>query len=284
MANSVAMEEYLQVLTSFQTELKRTKLEENNFLEKIACAIHLCDESLCQLRRLVIDIGFSSIDEEIQFFKGIKPVVYSNLLYYQSVFEIESKRPMTDRHCMEQFLRYELKKVIRYLKENNWMIQYYRCNFDYLDEVFFVRRKTKVPVQLKNSHYLLDDEFFTLHDYTLAKVKAGEMLVDYIQGMLTKLKKNETDEQSSKSDTDLKWTESKVALIELIYALQTSPCINRGTTDIRTLATFFENLFDIELGDYYRTYLEIRIRSNRTKFLDQLRHNFIRRMDDEDAK
>ncbi|WP_258522451.1 RteC domain-containing protein [Chitinophaga terrae (ex Kim and Jung 2007)] len=51
------------------------------------------------------------------------------------------------------------------------------------------------------------------------------------------------------------------------------------------MAKSFENLFHIDLGDFYHTYLELRNRkTNRTKFLDALRDSLIKKMDDQEEK
>jgi len=68
----------------------------------------------------------------------------------------------------------------------------------------------------------------------------------------------------------LHWTGSKIALVELIYALQASGCINHGHAGIKDLKEIFEKVFEIELGDCYRLFLEIKIRNHTTKFIDQL--------------
>lgn len=34
--------------------------------------------------------------------------------------------------------------------------------------------------------------------------------------------------------------------------------INNGNSDLKNLSYYFENVFNIKLGDIYRTYLEIR--------------------------
>ncbi len=58
-----------------------------------------------------------------------------------------------------------------------------------------------------------------------------------------------------------------------------------GKTDIKAIATYFENVFEIDLGDFYHTYLEIRNRKiNRTKFLDSLKDAIIRQMNEQDEK
>ena len=60
---------------------------------------------------------------------------------------------------------------------------------------------------------------------------------------------------------------------------------DNGNTDIKLIAKSFENLFHIDLGDFYHTYLELRNRkTNRTKLLDALRDSLIKKMDDQEEK
>ena len=71
-----------------------------------------------------------------------------------------------------------------------------------------------------------------------------------------------------------------MALIELIYAFETSKCINNGKSDLKKMTSYVENLFDIDLGDVYRTFLEILGRKgSRVQCLDDLCKKLIARMD-----
>lgn len=113
------------------------------------------------------------------------------------------------------------------------------------------------------------------------------MLNVYLEDELNKL--NLRDIANGKTQVEpkgeLTWTESIVSLIELMYALQARGVFNNGTADLKEVAAFFEDTFGIELGQYHRTFLEIRIRkTGRTKFLDSLHESIIRRMDEADEK
>ncbi|WP_430393710.1 RteC domain-containing protein [Chryseobacterium profundimaris] len=67
--------------------------------------------------------------------------------------------------------------------------------------------------------------------------------------------------------TKLSWTGSKVALIELVYALQTEGVFNNGNADLKEIIENFEQIFSIDLGQFNRVFLVIRIRkSSPTKF------------------
>ena len=68
-------------------------------------------------------------------------------------------------------------------------------------------------------------------------------------------------------------------LIELIYALHAVKSINNGQVEIKDIASLVQEAFNIELGDYYRTFIEIRSRKiHPTKFLDNLKKSLTNRI------
>jgi Asp-tRNA(Asn)/Glu-tRNA(Gln) amidotransferase C subunit len=68
-----------------------------------------------------------------------------------------------------------------------------------------------------------------------------------------------------------------------LYALQSEKVFNNGTTDLKEIAEYFENIFNVDLGQYRRTFLEIRVRKNeRTKFLNTLKETLESRMNNSD--
>lgn len=81
----------------------------------------------------------------------------------------------------------------------------------------------------------------------------------------------------------LEWNATKTDLIDLIYALQTSGAIKDGTARIKEMATAYEQMFNLDLGNYYRIYIEIRERKvERIKFIDKLNSSINARMELED--
>ena len=59
----------------------------------------------------------------------------------------------------------------------------------------------------------------------------------------------------------------------------------KAVLELLDIAKTFENMFNIDLGDFYHSYLELKGRKiNRTKFLDSLRDALIKRMDEQDEK
>ncbi|MDL2241620.1 RteC domain-containing protein [Bacteroidales bacterium OttesenSCG-928-L03] len=80
------------------------------------------------------------------------------------------------------------------------------------------------------------------------------------------------------------WTGNKVDLVELIYAWEAAGCFNHGHVNIKEIVIYIEVVFNIDLGDYYHTFRDLRRRVNRTAFLDNLIKHLIERMDKADQK
>ncbi|WP_298948607.1 RteC domain-containing protein [uncultured Polaribacter sp.] len=145
----------------------------------------------------------------------------------------------------------------------------------------FFKRESKYAFVSRYVSFLPDEQFSTSKDSTVAKILAFDMLIIHLKKEVDKLEDNgmETNGNTFKKQSQLFWTGNKTELVELIYALYSAGKINSGTADIKELAMTFEEMFNINLGDFYRTFLEIRSRKiNQTKFIDKLKESLITKM------
>jgi len=151
----------------------------------------------------------------------------------------------------------------------------------FFDDKFFVRSNHDIKLWLDTYYFQSDQTFSTSHDYKVAKIMANDLIQVYLKDQLSKI-----NQRNKFVDGNIvNWTSSKAALIELIYALHAYRAYDNGTVDIKVITKIFEKSFNIDLGDFYHTYLEIKNRKiNRTKFLDELRGCLIKKMDDQDEK
>jgi len=82
---------------------------------------------------------------------------------------------------------------------------------------------------------------------------------------------------------DVFWTQSKNALIELIYALYACDAISHGKIGIRKISMVFQILFRVSLNDIHNSFHRMKTRAgSRTLFLDQLKYSLEEYMDKED--
>ncbi|HBL77069.1 MAG: hypothetical protein A2W90_19140 [Bacteroidetes bacterium GWF2_42_66] len=277
------METYLKIILDLETQLSGIKDVSENVTDQMEFAIGQCKVALEKLRKRVLEKGFPDRQSEIRFFKEVKPAAYGKLMFYQLVFDIECKRKKADISVNKRYLQKYLYKINEYMEEHHVKVQYYRCGFKHLDEQYFLRENSEIPLELKNSHQLLDEEFFTWHDHTFSMIMANEMLSDYIHKELEKLENPEKDMDAGLK-SKYRWTGKKIDIGEIVYAFYYAKVINSGNITIKELAEVFDQMLGTDLAkDIYRLHLEIRQRKiDRTKFLDLLRSILRQRLDEED--
>ncbi|KOS05760.1 tetracycline regulation of excision, RteC [Flavobacterium akiainvivens] len=269
---------YNKTYLKLETAIQELEIETDRPVKKIEAAIQLIIRSLADLKEFILKKDFNNSEEEIQFFKYQKPVIVSKLIYYNAIYKIETKRPYAGKRSRKYFKK-ELKKLKRFFENNLDFYKYYRSNNSFLDEKFFIRGNHDIRLWLDTFYFEADHRFSTSHDYKVAKIIANDLIQVYLESRLNSLNLKKVSENS------LKWTASKTALTELIYALYSNGVFNNGNTDIKLIAKNFENAFNIDLGDFYHTFMELKARKiNRTKFLDNLCEALIKKMDEQDEK
>ena len=273
---------YCEIILDLENELSRIKEVSENFPEQLEYAIGRCKVALDRLRKIVMKEGFPDQKSEIYFFKKIKPAVYSKLLYYRAVFELESKRQKADIPVIRRYFQQRLFKINEYMGEHEVKVQYFKCGFKHLDEKYFVRENVEIPLELRGSHHLMDEDFFTWHDHTFSTIMANDMLIDYIRREIEKLDHPELG-PNGLPKSPLYWTGKKIEIAEGVYTLQAAMSINHGKATIKEVAEVIGWALNIDLSkDIYKYYTEIQQRKiDKTKFLDYLKAVLKQRLDDE---
>jgi len=259
----------------------------NISIEETIDMIQLLDESLSELRTHFISLKAIPTQEEIHFFKELKPELLGLLLYFNKIHTIELKCPTGSNDTLTEYYQRELDSLTYFFERNLDFYQYYRSKSTYLDEHYFTRHKRCHQLCIDNILFIIDFDFSTGYDYKIAKIICNEMLRIYLNKKMHNLEKQHFIDKNRAllPVGNMKWTGSKIAAIELGYALHASPAINRGQMDIKDIMMFIETFFNIDLGDYYRTYIAIKGRKkDRTAFLNSLIDSLIKYMDEDDKK
>ncbi len=273
-----------EVRKNLEPALRNIENKDCSLLKKVEQSINCINNCLKDVKQYISTHEFQSQEEEILFFKEIKPSIYSKLIYFVKIFNIESRRPNGSDKSQKKYLVNELNKLEEYFSENLEFYQYMRNDMTYLDDKYFVRGKLDIRLHVDTFIYDADPEFSTSHDYKAAKILANDQLSVYLKSELFILEQKEyaTNKNFSTPIEKYTWTDSKIALTEFIYAVHSARSINCGNTGIKELASFMESMFNIDLGDYYRDYQQIKGRQNPTKYLDSLKAALIKRMNEQD--
>jgi len=221
-------------------------------------------------------------NEEIAFFKNVKPRFYSLWQFWNDVLNIEIRVPFGNKEILLSYFESHLIKLSHLFNDQLDFCIYIRNDETRNDEYYFTRKHANgdnaTPYEME-----FDKTFSTRRDYLLSRMIANEMLADYLSTRIAEIKGEQISGRPPL--TDLQWTSQKVHLAELIYAFHASGVFNNSQLGIEKLSRGVSELFKVDFPNIYKTFEEIRIRKkSRTAFLDSLRTNLIRRMEEDDLR
>ncbi|WP_057937919.1 RteC domain-containing protein [Algoriphagus resistens] len=219
---------------------------------------------------------FDSIQEEVEFFKKIRPGFEAELIYFGELYYILSSLPERRRDAI-RFLQKQYSPLRIYCQRYQLLYEYWCLGRSGFDMDLFVRSERNRTLML-TSPLPIGDAYTTPAGKVVARFRAYKELHGFLDKEIAHLKNRKERESHS-----FKWTATKAALVELAYALKASGAINNGNASIRDIAMHLERAFQQDLSQFYRTFQEIRIRKNsRTTFLDRLKEKLESWMDNTD--
>lgn len=281
--------EFVQKLYyELEEQLNFIHLETEDELKKAELSIQVALKVIDRLKTYIIKYKFHNQNEEIIFFKQLKPKFLSRLIYFNRIYIIETHKLHGGLKIVRRYLNNELQKLKQYFDDNLEFYKYFRTGSNYLDHRYFLRGKHDIKLSLDSFYFETDHRFSTSHDFKVAKIISNDQVQVYLETELANLERRELKTMNQQGSEVMQkspvfWTGSKVALIELLYAFHAEGSFNNGRAELKEIAEFIEKAFNVELGQFNRTFLELRARkTGRTKYLDILRQSLIKRMDEAD--
>lgn len=189
------MNEFINNLEKeIEKKLKKIESADLNIMKKSLEASQVLANAFQQVKEFIGSYTFKDEAEEIQFFKEIKPRLFYRLLYYRKVYNIEMNRPV-GVDSQRAYLIDEIKAINRYNTKRSDFVRYYRSGLTHLDSIYYLRGRIDTALYLESFHYERDPMFSTNCDFKVARLKANEMLMVYLNKELEALE-NRRLEQS----------------------------------------------------------------------------------------
>lgn len=281
------MENYISSLKDKVSQsIQEVEKMECSMLDKSKLLIPQLESTFEELKSFINNYSFKNDDEEILFFKKTKPQLFSRLIYYNDVYNIELRMPAGSIENWKEYLEMIQNQIKFFFDMNSEFYQYYRSGSTHLDQIYFLRRKPCIQLQVDSSYFERDCCFSTCYGLKMTQILANEKLLSYLNTKYIKLQKETLEiEPSLDFHSGLKWTEKKVALGEIIYGIDTLKSVCFGNTDIKLLAKELGGLFDVDMSNIFQIYGDIRKRKvDRTEYLNRMIDALKRRMDEDDNK
>jgi hypothetical protein len=237
-------------------------------------AIRLSQEALAKLKESLQRFPFSNLPEEITYYKETEPFFLSRVIFFTRVLRFETGRPPGDRATVESHFQKEWQYIRDFHIEHRFLCRYMRAAETWLDEKFFVPNPNKLI-------YLTDSDLSDslLHDppRTVARLHAIDLMQDYLLQAEEELTRPHDPNQ--RNIAKLTWTDSKSALIELAYAIQSAGSLNDRKASLREIIEGLQAAFHVDLGHYPRVFQEILSRkTGYTTYIDRLREKLLLRI------
>ncbi|WP_316930065.1 RteC domain-containing protein [Gillisia sp. Hel_I_29] len=269
----------------FTDQVNQIINSESSSLKKAELGIRLCNSTLSELQHMVEKEDFEDSASEINFFRNIKSLPMSYLIYFSEVRNCENSIPKAGSSPKVRFLEKEVKKINKFFSQNKDFVNYMEQSHNYMDPQFFTRNNLDNFPFAPTINYYQYPEFSTSHDMLWAMVQAMYKFIHYIRDKLHKLQPDNKVLYAEKQPKLLLWSGSKTALVELIYSLYADGALNHGNVEISTIISSFEDFFNTKLDQGYKTYSEIKARKgDRTKYLNRLILKLESKMRRDDAK
>lgn len=266
-----------EIYQDMKSELQEIQSLKENVLQQAEESFLVTYKALEKLKAFILEYTFTG-EEEIDFFKHVKPRFQAELIYYGELFYLHSTMPVGNKEMLKHYQR-QMAHIRAYFQRHQYLFTYFRLASTNLDDHLFKREAPLLPFIPEKPCLHMDNRFATIGSYRFSMFRAYIHLKAYLEKKIFKLKNPTLKTREQK----LKWTAPKVALVELTYAFKAAGVFNHGQVSIRDIATHLEEVFQQDMSQYYRTFQEIRIRkTGRANFLDRLKRSLEKWMDNSD--
>lgn len=249
--------------------MEQNSLELQEKHKEYTNALGHCLSTLNEVNDKIRVHTFTSIEEEIYFFKHTKTELEAKIIYFQKLHLLESNKIIGSSEFFDA-LNQEIKV---FQNENKELCLYHKLDKNHYDGNYFVRYKLDHSILISEFNLVRDTRTDSFNGHLFAKIIAFEML------------DNEINNKQAENLVlpKLKWTNKKVHLIELIYALEYCGAVNDGAATLSELKSAFMILFGLDKLDMYNGYQDIKGRNQYDVFSETLANSINKRIQDEYA-
>lgn len=227
-----------RIVEKLEHQIRLLELDLVDIIKDIPQIVLLLEQGFTEMKELISTYKFKCETDEILFFKVIKPKLFSKLIYYRKIYNIEMMRPNGQECALKSYFLNELNQLENFYNKNMDFYKYYRSGNTYLDKYFFLRGKQDIQMTMETFYFERDPKFSTICDFKVAKIMANDMLQIYLNEEITELDQPQTIQQINLPKARMTWTRTKTDLVELIYAICEADCFNYGKTNLKQIVSY----------------------------------------------
>lgn len=127
-----------KLMFELEEQLANIKQEEKDPVKYSEQAINCTIIALEKLKSFFKNYQIKDKKEEIEFFKEIKPIITSKLIYYNDIYTLEINKPTgEDKKQIKNFYKKEIRKRYNFFSKNAEIYKYFRTknNFAFFEGI-----------------------------------------------------------------------------------------------------------------------------------------------------
>lgn len=256
------------LLSELEQRLLEIDSRRNSPIEKCSEKVKVCQDLISTLRQLYQEASLDTIPKQIHFFKEVKPKFFSELHYNHRMITFYKDRPRGSTKLKDKYINQCMEEASSYMQKHCEFRNYINMKSDHMDEVYFTKREY-CPKLHGSFEYPLEPEFSSPADPTYSCLLAADRFMQFLKNEKFTLK-NPTLDPSWDYQKTLDWQGSKTDLVELVYALHAA---GKLKGDLKHSFAVMEKALNIDIGNYYRLYTDIKLKRNPHSMLDDMRES-----------
>lgn len=280
------MNPILQKLTSELNDRLISSKTIGDPLERFNAVSKDTEEAMANLKTFIQANTFENNQDEIEFFKFIKPGILSHRVEEGLRYNLMVNRPIGTKEIQMKYFEEELSALQSLFRMNSFHYQYYKNRFSELDALFFLRNSGPLAVPLLDVMAEAETGFSTPVSYIFSKFIAYENTQYFILEQIAGLQNPESKVLVQVDPSaNLKWTGEVINIVELAYGLWLTGQLNNGNASLNQIVRWLEANFEVSIGIVQRRFVEIaaRKRLSTTKYIDQMRDQIQKKIENDNA-
>ncbi len=159
---------------SLTLQLEQQRAKSTNWEKEIENCFTIAMKVWKILQQKLEGFVFATDDEEIYFFKYIKPLFTSEVEYYNLLYHTRLFLPQNDPVQAQAFWERESRRFQRFKEEHQEFYRYYQSGFTNKDVDYFIRANSDLSNYALAKVYDLYEYATTSHDHLVASILALE--------------------------------------------------------------------------------------------------------------
>ena len=173
---------FQQILNQLAVRERQITLDVSTVIKESLEMVQFLKDLLRKVKEEVQQRGFADQAEEIHFFREVQPQIVSRLIFYNEIYQIESKATLLSTEAAKKFLK---DKEAQWFKDSETLeatdfFSYIALGRTNRDVEYFTRNYDYLPQSNEEYLFSFDGAFSTCRSFEVAKIGAAKELSDYL--------------------------------------------------------------------------------------------------------